>query len=103
MKEFNIEGTCFPTMHYMVDITKRLEKMETLIKNGKYFCINRGRQYGKTTTINSLCDYLKDDYSVFSITFEDVSDKAFETIEKLLAKVVYKMYESIMFDEVYNL
>lgn len=103
MKEFNVEGTCFPTMHYMVDITKRLEKMETLIKNGKYFCINRGRQYGKTTTINSLCDYLKEDYSVFSITFEDVSDKSFESIEKLLAKVVYKMYESVMFDEVYNL
>lgn len=101
MKEFNIRGTCFPEKHYMVDLTSRLEAMKKMIDDETYFCINRGRQYGKTTTINALCDYLKDDCSVFSITFEDVSANSFVSLEKLLANVLYKMNDVIQYDEVF--
>ena len=45
MKEFNITGSCFPDQHYMVDIGKRLERVKAMVDDGKYFCINRGRQY----------------------------------------------------------
>lgn len=103
MKEFNIAGTCFPQMHYMVDLTDRLEKMKHMIDKGTYFCINRGRQYGKTTTINALCDYLKEDYAVFSLTFENVSDTSFKAVETILAKIISKMNESLLFEDVYNL
>lgn len=103
MKEFNIEGTCFPQMHYMVDITDRLENMKKLIQKGKYFCINRGRQYGKTTTINALCDYLKNDYAVFSITFEGFADYAFETIDSMLALIIKAMYKRVRYEKVNNI
>lgn len=50
MKKFNIATSCVPSMHYMVDISPKLEKIKVLIDGGEYFTINRGRQVGKTTT-----------------------------------------------------
>jgi len=78
MKTFNTAGTCRPNEHYMVDITERLEIISKMIAKGDYFCINRGRQYGKTTTLAALADYLKDDYCVFSISFEGSDDSSFQ-------------------------
>ena len=80
MKTFNTAGTCRPNEHYMVDITKRLEIISKMIAKGDYFCINRGRQYGKTTTLAALADYLKDDYCVFSISFEGSDDSSFQNV-----------------------
>ena len=51
MRRFNTAGTCRPNEHYMVDITERLEIIRKMVAKGEYFCINRGRQYGKTTTL----------------------------------------------------
>jgi hypothetical protein len=36
--------------------------------------INRGRQYGKTTTLVAIARQLKDDYLVFSLSFESTMD-----------------------------
>ena len=69
MRYFNTEGLCNPDKHYMVDITERLIELKKMIDAGKYFVINRGRQYGKTTTINELCGYIKDEYYVLSLDF----------------------------------
>ena len=77
MKTFNTAGTCRPNEHYMVDITERLEIIRKMVAKGDYFCINRGRQYGKTTTLAALDDELKNDYCVFSISFEGLDDNAF--------------------------
>lgn len=77
MKRFNTAGTCRPNEHYMVDITERLAIISKMIARGDYFCINRGRQYGKTTTLAALADYLKDDYCVFNISFEGCDDSSF--------------------------
>jgi len=79
MKIFNTAGTCRHNEHYMVDITKRLEIISKMIAKGDYFCINRGRQYGKTTTLTALAEYLKEDYCVFSISFEGIDDTCFAT------------------------
>lgn len=57
-KEFNITGTCIPNMHYMVDISNKLENVIELINKGKYFVINKPRQYGKTTTLYMLKYFL---------------------------------------------
>ena len=62
-KRFNITGSCVPDQHYMVDITERLEKIKEMIDRGDYFVINRGRQYGKTTTLKALNNYLADEHS----------------------------------------
>lgn len=45
---FNTEGLCDPDIHYMVNLDERLSKIKRLfVDRGKYFVINRGRQYGK--------------------------------------------------------
>ncbi len=76
MKRFNVTGTCFPDDHYMVDISERLEIIAQMVGRGDYFCINAGRQYGKTT-LSRLKAKLDADYCVFSISFEGLSDRAF--------------------------
>ncbi len=86
MKTFNTTGTCRPNEHYMVDITDRLEIIRKMIAKGDYFCINRGRQYGKTTTLEALSDYLRNDYSVFSISFEGLDDDTFENSSTVCAE-----------------
>ena len=39
--------------------------------------INKGRQYGKTTTLKALSEYLKDDYIVLSMDFQMMSTANF--------------------------
>ena len=51
MREFNVTGSCSKRDHYVVDISDKLHKISLLVKKGKYFTINRARQYGKTTTL----------------------------------------------------
>ncbi len=57
-KTFNINGTCYPEENYMVDMESRLKEIEKLVDNKKYFTINRARQYGKTTLLNLMVQYL---------------------------------------------
>ncbi|MCD8104865.1 MAG: hypothetical protein LUF35_07685 [Lachnospiraceae bacterium] len=61
----------------MVDLTGRLKKFKELVDRGDYFTINRARQYGKTTTLLALADYLKDDYLVIRLDFQRLSDASF--------------------------
>ena len=86
-KEFNITGTCIPEMHYMVDTSKKLKDIIKLIDKGKYFIINRPRQYGKTTTLFLLNKILreKEDYLPIKISFEGIGDVVFEE-EKLFSR-----------------
>ena len=45
MRRFNVTGICVPNMHYMVDISRKIEKIFAMVEYGYYFTINRGRQY----------------------------------------------------------
>lgn len=70
-RTFNTTGTCVPSLHYMVDITEKVNRIVTeLIANNCYFTINRARQYGKTTLLSRLSARLKEDYYVIRISFE---------------------------------
>jgi len=77
-KIFNIAADCKPSIHYMVDISDRLEQIKKMIDSGQYFTINRARQYGKTTTLRALAKYLEQDYVVVSLDFQLMSHKDFE-------------------------
>jgi AAA-like domain len=83
-KEFNVTGNCLPDRHYMADTSAKFKAIMRLVEQGKYFAINRPRQYGKTTMLFALTDALKknDDYVVFRLSFEGVGDVVFETEEK---------------------
>ncbi len=56
----------------MVDISERLGQIKAMIDAGKYFTINRARQYGKTTTLKALERILENDYTVISLDFQMV-------------------------------
>lgn len=74
-KIFNVTGVCIPDKHYMADISARLEEItDTFIRPGKYFTINRARQYGKTTTLYLLERHLQEQYIVISLSFEAADD-----------------------------
>ena len=77
MKEFNTTAVCVPSRHYMVDLSRRVEEIKEIVDAGKYFTINRARQYGKTTTLTALSDHLSKEYDVISIDFQDVTDADF--------------------------
>ena len=84
MKEFNITGTCIPERNFMVDTTDKINKTLTLIEKGKYFIINRPRQYGKTTSLSLLRRKLLK-INIFlpvRISFEGIGESPFETPEK---------------------
>ena len=79
MKVFNTTAVCIPSKHYMVDLSERVKAIKELVDAGKYFTINRARQYGKTTTINALEIALREEYVVLSLDFQDIGDAVFRT------------------------
>lgn len=78
---FNITGSCNPQEHYMINLDSRLAEIKKMIDKGQYFCINRGRQYGKTTTLKALQQYLSDSYIVLGMDFQFMSHSNFENEE----------------------
>lgn len=78
VRTFNIHGICYPDRHYMVDLGGRLREIKKMIDRGEYFVINRARQYGKTTLLHALKEYLRPDYAVISMSFQKMSTAKFE-------------------------
>jgi len=73
-KKFNVNGCCFPDEHYMVDISGKFNQITKLIDTGEYFTINRPRQYGKTTMLETLFGKLKPNSLVFYLSFEGIGN-----------------------------
>lgn len=77
-RRFNTAGSCNPQRHYMVSLEERLKRIkENYVDEASYFVINRGRQYGKTTTLNALEEYLKKDYIVLAMDFQEIPTQKF--------------------------
>ena len=90
-KRFNSTGVCVHRKHYMVDINNKLAAIKNLIDNEYYFTIHKPRQYGKTTTLSELSNYLKEDYLIISISFEGIGDSVFESEEEFCNKFIKLM------------
>ena len=104
MRTFNTAGKCIPSMHYMVDISRQVDAAAKMVGRGNYFCINRGRQYGKTTTLAMLKKKLEGEgYAVFSLSFEGLGDEAFKSYESLLFASLQLMNDCVAWGEVKNL
>ena len=96
MKAFNTTAVCIPEKHYMVDLSERVKEIKELVDAGKYFTINRARQYGKTTTLNALALVLQNEYIVLSISFEGLSDGGAQTegeFTQTLSRLVMDQHE----------
>ncbi len=94
-KEFNVTAVCMPEIHYMVNIDERLRKVKAMVDAGKYFTINRARQYGKTTTLMALENYLQGDYYVVSMDFQTMSNENFKN-EKTFSTAFAKSFLRIL-------
>lgn len=77
-KIFNTSAVCRPEIHYMVDLSDRLEQIKKMVDRGDYFTINRARQYGKTTMLRALSSFLAENYVVVSLDFQMMSQSDFE-------------------------
>ncbi|HAN09512.1 MAG TPA: AAA family ATPase [Clostridiales bacterium] len=95
MREFNIAGLCNPKMHYMVEISDKIKTIKKLVDGGKYFTINRARQYGKTTTMYMLQKELINEYTVISTSFEGIGGDIFKE-EKEFSSRVFKIFSDDM-------
>ena len=91
-KYFNTEGVCIPEKHYMVPLDDRIRQIrEKYVDPGKYFIINRGRQYGKTTTLRLLARYLKQEYLVVSMDFQGIGTEEFRN-ETMFSRAFVKLF-----------
>ena len=84
MKSFNTTGVCLSSMHYMVDLSSCVDEIKSMVDKGKYFIMNRPRQYGKTTTLLALKKRLESEYSVLSLDFQGIGEAGFSTEEKFV-------------------
>ncbi|MEQ1747090.1 MAG: AAA-like domain-containing protein, partial [Saprospiraceae bacterium] len=80
-KEFNVTGTCIPARHYMADISEKLRQVMVMVEQGRYFTINRPRQYGKTTMLASVAKALNttETYLAADISFEGLGSDTFSS------------------------
>lgn len=62
----------------MVNLDSRLAETKRLVDQGDYFVINRARQYGKTTMLRALREYLWQEYAVFSLDFQRIGTAGFQ-------------------------
>ena len=97
-KKFNTTGACIPKYHYMVNLDSRLEAIRKMVDSEQYFCINKGRQYGKTTILKALKKYLSSEYTVVSMDFQkQMSNSSFadeERFVKTFGKAFSEIFEN---------
>lgn len=98
-KIFNVSADCQPELHYMVDISERLQKIKEMVDAGQYFTINRARQYGKTTTLQALGEYLKNQYMIVSMDFQMMSASKFKDENSFSIAFAREFIESIENEE----
>ncbi|MCC8046104.1 MAG: hypothetical protein LIP12_11500 [Clostridiales bacterium] len=100
MKKFNTAVVCNPKKHYMVDLTERVERIiKNYVEPGNYFAINRGRQYGKTTTLCLLAEKLREKYICVQISFEG-NEEMFQSDYTFVSGVMDLIEEQLEFESV---
>ncbi|SFB11186.1 AAA-like domain-containing protein [Clostridium frigidicarnis] len=98
-KRFNSTGVCIPSIHYMVDIGSKINKIKTMVHRGEYFVINRPRQYGKTTTMFMLEEELKKDYLIIGVSFEGIGDEIFNSESNFSAGFLRILSRALRFED----
>ena len=99
-RKFNVTGTCTQEEDYMVDITDKLVEIKKKVDAREYFTINRGRQYGKTTTLHYLENYLSREYIVISLSFEGMGSTVFQSEEAFCPAFLKKVQKALRFANV---
>jgi len=96
-KDFNITGNCNAEEHYLMNNARMFEQVMELVERGKYFTINRPRQYGKTTMLFQLLESLHEtgEYLPIKMDFQDMTLEANQS-ETVFSQLFWKnMIEAI--------
>ena len=93
-KVFNTDGYCDPELHYMVDLSSRLNEIRSMVDAGQYFTVNRARQYGKTTILTALAAFLEEEYEVISLDFQTISYADFASEQNFVAAFSGELLEN---------
>lgn len=98
-KEFNITGVCYPHLHYMMDTSGKLADIMEMVERGKYFIINRPRQYGKTTTLYLLTEALskREGYLPIEMNFQGIDEQWHESDSAFARMFVNQMADALEF------
>ena len=99
MRKFNVAGICVPNRHYMVDISDKVEQIFRLVEGEEYFTINRGRQYGKTTTIGMLEKRMPEEYICASISFQFSTKEMFSNEEGFCKELLNRIYDALLLNK----
>lgn len=98
-RTFNTEGYCDPEFNYMVDLSERLKAIKEMVDSEKYFTINKARQYGKTTVLTALAEYLQMEYEVISLDFQTMSSLAFESEQAFVTAFSEELLDNALLPE----
>jgi len=98
-KEFNDTGLCIPNRHYMINNSDKLKQIIAFVEKGKYFTINRPRQFGKTTTLFLLDKALnrRDDYVALKISFEGIDSDTYKHQECFITELLIMITHRLEF------
>jgi hypothetical protein len=83
----------------MVNISERLRQIKNMVDEGQYFTINRARQYGKTTTLRALEEFLQKEYTVVSLDFQRMSYADFENENSFVMAFSGEILDCMRFPE----
>jgi len=91
MRRFNVTSLCTPEEDYMVDISGKIKQIKQLVDRRSYFTINRARQYGKTTTLNTLKRTLANEYMCINLSFEGVGTTMFANAQSFCQRFLWQL------------
>jgi hypothetical protein len=76
VKEFNIDGPCVVTKHYMLPALKRQINVQQFIKSERYFVLHAPRQSGKTTFLEAMTDEINNEGQYYALicSLEETQD-----------------------------
>jgi hypothetical protein len=97
-KRFNIAGNCFKKEHYMMDDSRRFKAILELVEYGDYFVINRPRQYGKTTMLLALENFLpQQGYLIISMNFQGIDEQATTSDDAFATMFLHQLHRAFKY------
>jgi hypothetical protein len=82
----------------MVDIAGKLDVILAMVAKGKYFIINRPRQYGKTTTLFLLEKRLlkAEEYLPVAISFEGIGSESYSGVKSFVEAFLTQIKKALL-------
>ena len=94
-RQFIITGLCNPSYDYMVNIDDKVDAVMEMVDSGQYFTVNRPRQYGKTTLLNTLSNRISNIYICIFISLEGIGDESFKDEKSFCLAFIHLIHKAL--------